>query len=156
MPNALAISLLRTHADSMARASAALVKKLRPTYERVPDASLIESVKGTLLGVATYLEKGDDKPLIDIVEKMINERRSSGLDALDFAVMSHCYLPPVRQTFVTRAPSPQEGLAAYDEVESVSLPLVEKLLRTAVGPTNEAQFLVPLYVRDVIERTFKS
>ena len=152
MVNDLAVSLLRSHVEDISSASMALARRLRPTYQRVPDESLLASVRGTLLGVASFIENGDDAPIIRLVEGFIAARRESGFDVHDFAVMSHCYLPPVRQVFVTRAATPVEGLAAYDVVESVSLPLIERLLQTAVASTEGGQFLVPVYIRDVLVR----
>ena len=55
-PNELAISLIRAHADTSAKASMTLVRGLRAAYTRVPDDDLLKSVKGTLLAVADYIE----------------------------------------------------------------------------------------------------
>ena len=128
------------------------MRRLRPKYAALPDADLLASVRPTLLGVADYLETSDDQPLIALVEGIIGARRESGFDALDFAVMSHCYLPPVRAVFVARAPTPVEGLAAYDAVEAVSLPLIERLLHPAVEPGGP---FVAVYVRDLVTRSMR-
>ncbi len=155
-PTALAISLLREHADSSARASVALIRTLRKSYDRIPDADLHKSVKGTLLAVADYLEKSDDKPVIALVEGIILSRKESGLEPLDFAVMSHCYMPPLRHHFTQHAPSVADGLAAFDIVESISLPLMERLLRVAVQPREGSPFLTALHVRDIVLRSMKA
>jgi hypothetical protein len=145
---ALAISLLRKHADRSARGSVALIRSLRAEYEKVSDAALHASVEQTLLALADYLENHDDAAVFDLVEGIINARQASGLVALDFAVMSHCYMPPLRQVFVD-AVGPVDGLAAYDVVEGISLPLMEKLLRVAVKPYAGA-FITPMAVRSIV------
>src|ERR1051326_5288514 len=111
-PTELAISLIRAHADNSAKASITLVRGLREAYRSVSDDDLMKSVKGTLLAVADYLDKHDDKPLVAFVAAIIGERQQSGLEALDFAIMSHCYLPPLRQVFLQNAPTPADGNAA--------------------------------------------
>lgn len=147
-PTALAITLLRKHADKCAHGSVALIRSLRPEYEKVPDAALHDSVHKTLLALADYLEHNDDAAVFSLVEGIINERQATGLVALDFAVMSHCYMPPLRHAFVDAA-GPSEGLAAFDVVEGVSLPLMERLLRVAVKPYAGA-FLAPMPVRSIV------
>ena len=147
-PTALANTLLRKHADQCAHGSVALIRSLRAEYERVPDAALHHSVHKTLLALADYLEKNDDAAVFSLVEGIISERQANGLVALDFAVMSHCYMPPLRQVFVD-AVGASDGLAAFDVVEAVSLPLMERLLRVAVKPYAGA-FLTPLPVRAIV------
>ena len=154
-PNELAISLIRAHADTSAKASMTLVRGLRAAYTRVPDDDLLKSVKGTLLAVADYIEKNDDKPLVAFVEAIIGERKQSGLEPLDFALMSHCYLPPLRQVFLQNAPTPADGNAAFDVVESIALPLMERLLRVAVVPREVSPFLTAMHVRDIVMKTIR-
>jgi hypothetical protein len=152
-PTALAITLIREHADSSARASVVLIRSLRKSYDRVPDADLHESVKGTLLAVADYLEKKDDAVVIDLVEAIIASRKDGGLEALDFAVMSHCYMPPLRHHFAQHAPNLADALAAFDVVESIALPLMERLLSVAVKPVRGSPFLTALHVADIVLRS---
>ena len=159
MPNQLAVALLREHGDEISASSFALACRLRRTFLAI-DADVGRRSIGTVLsGVATYLERGDEHPLLEYLHHLIRLRRAGGFDALDFSDMSHCNLPAVRHCFVTRAPSTAMGLAAFEAVESVVLPLLERLFEVAwsetVAGTTQPDgdptetLIVPVNVREV-------
>ncbi len=159
MPKQLAASLLREHSAPIAAAAFALACKLRPGIAAIDLDVGRRSIGAVVAGVATYLERGDEAPLVDYLHQLIRLRRAGGFNAVDFSVMSHCYLPAIRHCFTARAPSVAMGLAAFEAVESVVLPLLERLFRAAwsetVADTTEPDgdptetLIVPVAVRDV-------
>lgn len=159
MPRQLAITMLREHGATIAASAYALACRLRSGIAAIDAEVGRRSIALVMSSVATYLERGDEQPLVDYLHQLIRLRRAGGLNPVDFSVMSHCYLPAVRHCFVTRAPSTAMGLAAFELVESVVLPLLERLFQAAwsetVADTTEPDgdptetLIVPVVVRDV-------
>lgn len=162
MPKHLAVQLLRDHSGDIAASAFALACRLRPGLTAIAPEVGARSVEVVVAGVASFIDSGDEGPLIEHLSTLIRLRRAGGFNAVDFSVMSHCYLPTIRHACVSRAPSVAMGLAAFEVVESVVLPLIERLFQAAwsdvVADTTQPDgdptetVIVPVMVRDLMRK----
>lgn len=164
MPRQLAARLLKPHHERIAQAVARQIRRTVPRYEQVEPVALERNLKTVLGGIQRLLEKGDAATLLRVVEDVAQLRSSTGFQASEFLVAGMCFLPVVRRFLIGSASTPGEGLAAYEAVESISLPLFGQLVDLFLDaeeettaptglrlPTTREGFLLPLTIESVLE-----
>ena len=127
-PRELAVRLLREHGHEIGVAVHKLVVKLDPKWAGVEREAFAGNAGSLLSAIDTYLSGGDVEIIFRFARDAMRIRKLSGFTGTDFNVLMHTYLPVLRKAFMARAPTPRQGLAAYEAAESVMLPIVTRLV----------------------------
>lgn len=165
MPQKLAARLLKPHHDRIAQAVARQIRRTVPRYEQVEPIALERNLKTVLRGVQRLLEQGDGATLLRVLEDVAQLRSSTGFQVSELLLAAMCFNPVVRRFLVGSAPTVGEGLAAWEAVESVTLPLFGQLVDLFLDsedevtppfghrlpPTTSDGFLLPLTIESVLE-----
>ena len=143
MSRHLAARLLQPHRDAIARAVARQIRRTVPRYEQVDLVALERNTRTVLGGVQRLLEGGDSATLLRVVEDVAQLRTTTGFQASEFLVASMCFMPVVRRFLVQHAPSPMEGLLAWDSVEAIALPLFGQVVDVFLDSEDDDEVTVP-------------
>jgi hypothetical protein len=133
-PRDLARQILRNERERK-RISVAIARQmmqLAPRYEEVPFADQSRTVGAVLEAIGAVLGGAHEVRLLDTIDDVFAERARDGLLPSDFALATHCYLPVLRRYFCEQAPNLELGIAAYEAVEGVTLPLMRHIIELAL------------------------
>ena len=133
----LAIKLLSENREPIARGVHKLVSKLHPRWAAIDPDAFAKNGSAIIHAVEVFLTTGNEEGIFTVAREILRIRRMSGFDVADFLVVMHCYLPVIRKAFIARSPTLSEGVKAYDEVESVMLPLVTRIVAAVIATASE-------------------
>jgi hypothetical protein len=139
MSTQLAAQLIRSHHLRISQAIARQLQRTVPRYRQV-DASVLERNIATIMGgVQQLLEHGSEERLLRIVADVAQLRQMSGFKLPEFLVASLCFLPVIRRFLIERSGDLQEGLARYEAVEAIALPLMGRVATIFMDAAEDTQ-----------------
>lgn len=137
MHKEIAVRLLQEHAEEIADLIVAQARQVAPSMGLVEADVGRQSVSGMMRSLAQVLDGAPPSTFLAVVETLVQIRAAVGVTREDFVAASYTYLPCVRWVFMEKAKSPLEGVYAYEEVESVAIPLLGKLASVIAYVDNE-------------------
>lgn len=118
-----AARLLRGREPQVAAAVARQLRRTVPRYEDVERQALERSLMAVLKGLQRLVESGDERTLKRIVDDAAQLRSATGFGVDEFVMAGLCFLPVVRRFMIENDVSIEQGLLAFEAVESVALPM---------------------------------
>jgi hypothetical protein len=124
---ALAIRLLDERKEEIARDIVQQVAQVAPSFATIDVESRVHGIRAMVETFVQLLRGKPGEQLFEQVKAIAAVRTAAGVEPEDILASTYCYLPVVRWHLVDHSPTPLDGLYAYDEVESVLLPIVIKV-----------------------------
>lgn len=118
-----AARLLSGRHPQIAAAVARQLKRTVPRYQDVERQALEKNVLSILRGLDHLLAKGDETTLRRIVDDVAQLRAATGFGVDEIVMAGLCFLPVLRRFLIHQEEDVMRGLAAYEAVEAVALPL---------------------------------
>lgn len=118
------VELLGSHKVRIARALVRQMTQLSPRYAALEHKALEENLIRLLTLTARFLETGDDSSLKNHTAYTAQLRQALGFHVADFMLATFSFMPVLRRFLVETAPDTASGLADYEALEAVSIPLM--------------------------------
>jgi hypothetical protein len=118
------VELLGSHKVRIARALVRQMRSLSPRYAALEPHALEENLVRLLGLTARFLETGDDSSLKNHTAYTAQLRQALGFKLADFMLATLSFMPVLRRFLIESAPDVAEGLADYEALESVAIPLM--------------------------------
>lgn len=147
MSKTLAARLLAPNHNRIAKAVTRQIQRTVPSYQRIDAFALERNTRTILSGLQKLLEGADAQSLQAVLGNVVQLRHSAGFRVSDLLLAGMCFQPVVRRYLVAQAASPAEGLAAYEAVEEIGLPLFGFLLDSFLESEDEDEVTPPLGFR---------
>ncbi|MFH1811360.1 MAG: hypothetical protein ABIJ09_21650 [Pseudomonadota bacterium] len=130
-------TLLARQRIPIACAVARQIQQTVPSYQAIDGIQLARGVSNVLDAVVRLLDGGDYRVLMDVLDVLKKQRHEQGFKDSDFLVAVLCGLPVIRRFFLNHASALRTGLALFEEVERVLLPLYGYLAQSDVRAFEE-------------------
>lgn len=121
--------LMKQHHRRIAQAVVRQQQRMVPRYRQLDATAVERNVATVLAGLQRLLESGEDALLKDLVTEMARLRQLGGVTLPEFLVAALCVLPVLRRFFLERSATLEEGLAIFDRVEAILLPVAGTITR---------------------------
>ncbi len=118
------VVLLGSHKVRIARALVRQMRGLSPRYAALEQTALEENLVRLLGLIARFLETGDESSLKSHASYTAQLRQALGFELKDFMLANLSFMPVLRRFLVESAPTVEQGLADYEALEAVALPLL--------------------------------
>lgn len=118
------VELLGSHKIRIARALVRQMRSLSPRYAALEAIALEENLVRLLTLIARFLETGDESSLRTHTAYTAQLRQALGFELADFMLANLSFLPVLRRFLVESAPTIAEGLADFEALEAVALPIM--------------------------------
>lgn len=118
------VILLGSHKVRIARALVRQMRGLSPRYASLEAGALEENLVRLLGLIARFLETGDDSSLRSHTSYTAQLRHALGFQLRDFMLANLSFMPVLRRFLVESAPTLEQGLADYEALEAVALPMM--------------------------------
>ncbi len=123
MPSVNAIRLFKRQRVPIACAVARQIQRTVPAYRSVDGMTLARNVDNVLDAVSQLLDGAKPETVLGVIEVLRRRRLQQGMKDSDFLVAVLCTLPVIRRFCVQNSHSVEQGLAYYEEIEALLLPL---------------------------------
>ncbi len=118
-----AARLLNGREPQIAAAVARQLKRTVPRYADVERQAMERNISAILKGLQRLLAKGDERTLRRIVDDVAQLRSATGFGVDEVIVAGLCFLPVLRRFLVENDSDIEAGLAAFEALEAVALPM---------------------------------
>lgn len=151
------VELLGSHKIRIARALVRQMRALSPRYATLEAVALEENLVRLLTLISRFLETGDESSLVNHTAYTAQLRQALGFTVRDFMMANLSFLPVLRRFLIESAASLEEGLADYEALEAVAIPLMATSAaafeQAAVGDDDDEDITIPNQKRATLTKS---